>query len=62
MRTQKINKLKFPSEDASVPPGREKKAITSVEGGAGRESGWGWRRSGGWGKGNLIWYWVREKD
>jgi hypothetical protein len=28
-----LNKLKCPSEDASVPPGRQKKAITSAEGG-----------------------------
>jgi hypothetical protein len=28
-----INNLKSPSEDASVPLGREKKAITSGEGG-----------------------------
>jgi hypothetical protein len=28
---KKINKLKCPSEDASVLPGREKKAITSGE-------------------------------
>jgi hypothetical protein len=32
---KKINKLKGPSEDTSVPLGREKKAIT------------GWRREGG---------------
>jgi hypothetical protein len=30
---KKLNKLKCPSEDASVPPEREKKAITSGEGG-----------------------------
>ena len=30
---KKLNKLKCPSEDASVPLGREKKAITSGEGG-----------------------------
>jgi hypothetical protein len=30
---KKLNKLKCPSEDASVPPGREEKAITSWEGG-----------------------------
>ena len=30
---KKVNKLKCPSEDASVPLGREKKAITSGEGG-----------------------------
>jgi hypothetical protein len=37
LRTQstelkKVNKLKCPSEDASVPLGREKNAITSREG------------------------------
>jgi hypothetical protein len=30
---KKINKLKWPSEDTSVPLGRVKKAITSGEGG-----------------------------
>jgi hypothetical protein len=30
-RSQKVNKLKCPSEDASVPLGREKKAIISKE-------------------------------
>ena len=30
---KKVNKLKCPNEDASVPLGREKKAITSGEGG-----------------------------
>jgi hypothetical protein len=30
---KKVNKLKRPSEDASVPHRREKKAITSGEGG-----------------------------
>ena len=29
----KLNKLKCPSEDTSVPLGREKKAITNGEGG-----------------------------
>jgi hypothetical protein len=57
-----LNKLKCPSENASVPLGREKNAITSGEG----------RRNLG-GKvdkvrgqlgveGNLIWYWVRKKN
>jgi hypothetical protein len=59
---KKVNKLKCPSKDASIPLGREKKAIKNGEGGrerSGRESGW-W---GQWeGKGNLIWYWAREKD
>ena len=31
-RTHKVNKLKCPSKDTSVPLGREKKAITSREG------------------------------
>ena len=34
---KKVNKLKCPSEDASVPHGREKKAIIGGEGG--REGG-----------------------
>jgi hypothetical protein len=57
-KLKKANKLKFPSEDASVPLRREKKAITSGEGG--RDLGWkvDWRGA----KGNLIWYWVRKKD
>ena len=36
---KKVNKLKCPSEDASVPLGREKKAITM--GGGGRDLGEG---------------------
>jgi hypothetical protein len=39
----RLNKLKCPSEGASVPLGKEKKAITSGEGGReepGRESEW----------------------
>ena len=57
---KKVNKLKSPSEDASVPLGKKKKGITSWEGvreRPGRESG-----CGEWGWGNLIWYWVRVKD
>ena len=43
---KKVNKLKGPSEDASVPLGREKKAITSGE--RGKELGGkvDWERSG----------------
>jgi hypothetical protein len=37
MKLKKVNKLKFPSEDPSVPLWREKKTITSGEEG-GRES------------------------
>jgi hypothetical protein len=54
--------MKCSSEDASVPLERERKAITSREGGKegpGTESGQG---LGEGGEGNLIWYWVREKD
>jgi hypothetical protein len=46
---KRLNKLKCPSEDISVPPGREKKVITSreegrdlegkVDGGQGERSG-----------------------
>jgi hypothetical protein len=59
---KKLNKLKYASDDASVPLGRENKVITSGE----------WRRNLGekvdagvreWMvEENLIWYWVREKD
>jgi hypothetical protein len=38
---KKLNKLKCPREDASVPHGREKKAITSGEGGRVWEGRWG---------------------
>ena len=40
---KKVNKLKYPSEDASVSLGREKKAITSREGGI-LEEKWMWDR------------------
>lgn len=49
-----------PSEVASIPPGREKKAIMGV--GSGREEG---RDLGGKGdkeEGKMIRYWVGEKD
>ena len=44
----KVNKLKCPSEDTSFPLGREKKAITSGEGGRdlGGKVGGGIRGSG----------------
>jgi hypothetical protein len=56
-RTQKVDKLKGPSEDTSVPPGKGKKAITKGE-------KWTWEGKGmRWGEeGNMIWYWVGEKD
>jgi hypothetical protein len=47
--------LKCPSEETSVPLGREKKAIP-----IGRESGQGGGGVGG--KGSQIQYWVRAKD
>ena len=53
--------MKCSSEDASVPLGREKKAITSGEGGReGLRTECG-KVEGGGGEGNLIWYWVRKK-
>ena len=42
---KKVNKLKCPSEDASVPLGREKKAIASGE--RGRDLEGKWMESGG---------------
>jgi hypothetical protein len=46
---KKFSKLKCPSEDASVSLGREKKAITSGEGG--RDLGG--KENGGWGEGSV---------
>jgi hypothetical protein len=59
---KRLNKLKCPSEDISVPLGREKKAIINGEGMrdmGGKVEGVGgeWRVEE-----NLICYWVREKD
>jgi hypothetical protein len=55
---KRLNKLKCPSEDASVPLGREKKEITSGVGGrdlGGKVDG----VVGQWGlEGNLIWQTV----
>jgi hypothetical protein len=54
---KKLNKLKGPSEDTSVPLGREKKVVTSGE--EGREGPWRERGQGRgeWEvEGNLIWY------
>jgi hypothetical protein len=50
-----INKLKDPREEISVPPGREKKATTGRRDRPGRE-----RRQGV--RGNMISYWVGEKN
>jgi hypothetical protein len=50
---KKVNKPKGPSEDASIPLGREKKAITE---GTGKE-GSGWERGRGGEKENMIRYW-----
>ena len=53
---KKVNKLKCPSEDTSVPLGREKKAITSGEGGRdlGEEMGGVGRSRGGRGEPDLV--------
>jgi hypothetical protein len=45
---KKVNKLKCPSEDTSVPLGREKKAITSGE--RGRDLGGKVDMGGVWGE------------
>jgi hypothetical protein len=59
----KKDKMKCPSEDALVPLEREKKAITSGEGGRTWEGKWmGVGVRGGEGEGNLICYCLREKD
>lgn len=58
---KKVNKLKSPSEDSSVPLGRENKTITSGEG----ERDLGGkvvRGEGNTGREDPIWYLVREKD
>jgi hypothetical protein len=60
---KRLNKLKCPSEDDSVPLGRKKKAIkVGWREGLGRESRWGGGGGAMGGYGNLIWHWVREKD
>ena len=50
---KKFNKLKRPSEDASVPLGREKKGITSGEGGI-WEGKWVGRGVCVWGGHDLV--------
>ena len=55
---KRLNKLKRPSENTSVPLGREKKAIMSGERGRNLRG----KVDKEWGRGNLICYWVREKD
>jgi hypothetical protein len=58
----KKHKLKCPS-GVSVPLGREKKPITSGEGGRELEGKVDGVEVGEWwGEGKLMWYWVREKD
>ena len=54
---KKINKLKGPSEDASVLLGREKKPSTRGIGGT-----WERKKMGECGDGNMVRYWVGEKD
>ena len=55
---KKVNKLKGPREAALVPLRREKKAAKSGEGkrDLGGTDDWAQR------EGNMIWYWVGEKD
>ena len=55
---KKINKLKCPSEDSSVLLGRENKATSKWGEREGSGKGRGWGRE----EGNMIWYWVGEKD
>lgn len=57
-KLKKVNKLKGPSEDASVPLGREKK--TTPWGKEGRDRGG--KKDGVRVEGNMIWYWVGEKN
>jgi hypothetical protein len=54
---KKVNKLKVPSNDASVSTGRGKKAIISGEGRRNLS-----RKVDRSGKRETCWYWVREKD
>jgi hypothetical protein len=54
-----FNKLKGPIEDTPVPLGREKKATTKREGSERPETEWKQDRET---EGNMIWYWVGEKD
>jgi hypothetical protein len=53
---KKVNKLKCSSKDASVPLGKEKKAITSGKGGRdlGGKVGWGGGAVGGRGEHDLV--------
>ena len=60
-RFKKFNKLKGRSDDALVSLGREKKAITSEEGGRRRRNLVGGVDGEVWGRWNLIWYWMRER-
>jgi hypothetical protein len=54
----KVNRLRDTSEDISIPLGREKKAII----GGGREGGSWMGKGTEREEGNMIRYWVREKD
>jgi hypothetical protein len=51
-----VNKLKGPSEDASIPLERKKKAVTGVRG----TEGPGWERGGENGK--MTRYWVGGQE
>jgi hypothetical protein len=59
---KRLNKLKCPSKDVSVPLGREKKSSTSGEKGGSWEQKWTGVERESEREGNLIWYWAREKD
>ena len=54
--------MKCPSEDASVLLGREKRAITSGEGGRNVGGKVDWEVVQWEGEVKLIWYAVREND
>jgi hypothetical protein len=54
---KKVYKLKGPREDASIPLGRERKAIT----GGGKEVQTWWEKGQGGEKRNMLGYWVGER-
>jgi hypothetical protein len=54
--------MKCLNEDASVPLGRQKKAITSGKGRRDLRGKVDRVRESVEREGNLKWYWVREKD
>ena len=58
--TQKCQQAEGPSEDVSVQFMGEKKVITGVKGERSLAEQMGGEGVGK--EGNLVWYWVREKD